>query len=199
MTEAIDRNPQYADTYYERGCSKSQLQNYQAVVDFTQAIELDSHNTNIYYERGLAKFQLKDYQGAIFDFTQSIALYPPSADIYDYRGCAKYQLGDYQGANIDYTIAFELEPDEATYWKLLDPLLNTQLVEAYKDFSLESDEKISDGSIVFIKNEKYIVVKKINRRVYHCGIDGRDSEGFNPDLSENQGWVRHTFIAQKFD
>lgn len=74
----------------------------------------------------------------------------------------------------------------------------TQFVETYQDFDLLSDEKPWIGGVIFINNQKHIINKVLDRRVYHNAGDG-DVQGFNPDLAEDQGWMRYRVIAERVD
>lgn len=74
--------------------------------------------------------------------------------------------------------------------------MQTQSVETYQDFPLLSDEKPWIGSAIFVNNQKHIIIKVLEHRVYHNAGDG-DVEGFNPDLAEDQGWLRYRVIAER--
>ncbi|WP_373546980.1 hypothetical protein [Chamaesiphon sp.] len=76
--------------------------------------------------------------------------------------------------------------------------MSIQSVETYQDFDLLSDEKPWIGGVIFIDNQKHIITKVLDHRVYHNVGDG-DVEGFNPDLVDDQGWMRYRVIAESVD
>ena len=68
---------QTAETYYNRGNSKINLQDYRgAIADYSKAIELNPNYNNAYHNRGGAKGNLQDYRGAIADLSKAIELNP---------------------------------------------------------------------------------------------------------------------------
>ena len=58
-TKAIEINPNYASTYYNRGILKKDLKDYSgAIADYTKAIELDPNFAFAYVNRGISKENL---------------------------------------------------------------------------------------------------------------------------------------------
>ena len=76
--------------------------------------------------------------------------------------------------------------------------MSTQFVETYQDFDLLSDETPWIGGVIFVNNQKHIINRVLDHRVYHNAGDG-DVEGFNPDLAEDQGWMRYRVMAERVD
>jgi hypothetical protein len=74
--------------------------------------------------------------------------------------------------------------------------MNIETIETYQDFDLLSDERPTIGSVIFIDNKKYIIAKTIDRRVYHHSGNGIEP-GYNPDLTKDQGWMRHRIIVER--
>jgi tetratricopeptide (TPR) repeat protein len=58
-TKAIEINPNYASTYYNRGILKKDLKDYSgAIADYTKAIEINPNYAIAYYNRGNSKENL---------------------------------------------------------------------------------------------------------------------------------------------
>ena len=100
-TRAIELNPEYARTYYNRGIAYRKSGQYtQAIEDYTRAIELNpeyavelNHELVVaYYSRGNAYADLGQYKQAIKDYDRAIELNPEYADAYNNRGLAYLML-----------------------------------------------------------------------------------------------------------
>ena len=126
---ALESDRQSADTYYNRGLAKYQLENLkEAIKDYDKAIELNPLFVDAYYNRGLAKHLLGNardlktpnremIQEAIPDYDQAIALEPDLAGAYCNRGVANRELGYSKGTIQDYDKAIALNPKFAgTYY-----------------------------------------------------------------------------------
>ena len=110
-------SPKTADAYYNRGVSKSDLNDYNgAIVDYTKSIEIDPNYADAYLNRGNSKFALKDHNGAIADYTKSIALDPTAAVAYSNRGISKENIGDLNAACLDWKEAAKLGHTDAAQW-----------------------------------------------------------------------------------
>ncbi|MEW5842856.1 MAG: tetratricopeptide repeat protein [Bacteroidota bacterium] len=110
----IQKYPNDASAYNNRGGSKHILQNYQgAIQDFNKAIELDPNNEKAYNNRGLSKSSLEDYRGAIQDYSKAIDLSLNYIGAYYNRGNAKADLEDYIGAIQDYSKVIEFDQNDA--------------------------------------------------------------------------------------
>ncbi|RUR85113.1 tetratricopeptide repeat protein [Chlorogloeopsis fritschii PCC 9212] len=114
--EALQLNPNCAETYYKRGLARYQLGDYEgAIPDYTQAIVINPNYVKAYNQSGLARYQLGDYEGAIADYTQAIRINPNNAKVYINRADVRYFIGDRQGAIEDYTQARRIYPhDDST-------------------------------------------------------------------------------------
>ena len=101
-TNAIEINPNDADSYWERGIAKEDLGDLKgAIFDYTKVLEIDPQDSHAYYIRGIAKNELGDYEGAIADYNKVIEI-RPDADAYAKRALVKKQQKDYQGAIADF-------------------------------------------------------------------------------------------------
>ena len=84
---AIEFNPNYAETYYNRGLvydNKGEID--RAIVDYNRAIELNPSYAEAYSNRGIAYQSQGDYDLALEDFSKAIELDPNSAVPYNNRG-----------------------------------------------------------------------------------------------------------------
>ncbi len=109
----IEKYPNYAGAYINRGLAKVELEDYRgAIQDYNKAIELNPNYADAYNNRGLAKDKLKDYRGAIQDYNKAIELNPNYADAYNNRGVVKGKLEDYIGAIQDFNKAIALNPND---------------------------------------------------------------------------------------
>src|ERR687886_655861 len=76
FNQALQIDPNDADTYYNRGYAQHTLGRYdQALADYTQAIQLNPTFAEAFYNRGLSRFNLKNYKEAIDDLNQAVALF----------------------------------------------------------------------------------------------------------------------------
>ncbi len=118
-TEAIRRNPKYADAYECRGETYYRKGDYDtAITDCTEAIRLDPKDTGnvatAYYGRGRAYDAKWEWDKAIADYTEVIRLDPTDARAYDRRGWAYVHKGDYDTAIASYTEAIRIDPKHAS-------------------------------------------------------------------------------------
>lgn len=110
-TEAIRRDPAYANAYYNRGNAHSDRGDTdRAIADYTVAIRLDPGHANAYYNRGNGYSNKGDTGRAIADYTETIRLEPGYANAYYNRGNAYSNKGDTDRAIADYTEAIRLDP-----------------------------------------------------------------------------------------
>ena len=113
LEEVIQRNPEDARAYSDRGRIYFEKGNYnQAVTDYDKAIELDPENTDFYVHRGIIYFFKGDYVRAIADYNRAIELAPEYTLAYMHRGSAYYDKGNYDRAIEDYDHAVRLCPYE---------------------------------------------------------------------------------------
>lgn len=108
--DALRRNPDLADVYYNRGNAKEYLGDAKgAIEDYDMAIRLNPEFANTYCNRGNAKDDLGDTKGAIEDYDMAIQLNPEHAYAYCNRGIAKKALGQHEAAEADFAKAKELD------------------------------------------------------------------------------------------
>lgn len=111
-SNAIKKNPNYANAYFERGKIKLwELKNYEeAIKDFDEAVRI-LPNTNTYNFRGEAKYRLKKYDEALEDYTEAIRIDITNQYAYYNRGFLNAAiLKKYEESIIDFDAAIKLDP-----------------------------------------------------------------------------------------
>ena len=85
--EAVERNPQNPEAYFNRGNAWFLKGEYdKAIADFTEAIALNPQDVAAYHDRGSAWAQKGEYEEAIADYNKAIELEPQNPQIYTNRG-----------------------------------------------------------------------------------------------------------------
>jgi Flp pilus assembly protein TadD len=93
LNQAINKKPDFAEAYNNRGNAYRDLnQPQKAVADYNKAIRLKSDYAQAYNNRGNVYYDLKKYQLAINDYNKSLSLNPSYKFAYLNRGLAYYQL-----------------------------------------------------------------------------------------------------------
>jgi serine/threonine protein kinase len=114
LTEAIKRNPNDADSYFQRGNIRSNSKDKKgAIADYTQSIAINPKESEVYSQRGNAHSAIGNKKAAIKDYTQVIMLEPDRVDAYFHRALDRANIGDRKGAIEDYTQVIRLEPNRA--------------------------------------------------------------------------------------
>ena len=116
FTEAIRRNPNYADAYLNRGTAYDGLgRNDLALQDFGAVIRLRPTEPKAYYGRARIEQGLGRQQDAISDVTQALSLNPTeSRDVYyRLRGSAYSLSNQFQSAIEDFDESLRLKPQDA--------------------------------------------------------------------------------------
>ena len=93
LNQAINKKPDFAEAYNNRGNAYRDLnQPQKAVADYNKAIRLKSDYAQAYNNRGNVYYDLKKFQLAINDYNKSLSLNPSYKFAYLNRGLAYYQL-----------------------------------------------------------------------------------------------------------
>lgn len=113
-TQAIKRDPNYADAYYQRGNTRYEKGDKQgAIEDYTKAISVNPDYALAYYQRGATRYNQGDKQGALADFDRYLSLVPNDTDGYYSRAVTRRALGDTKGTFTDFDQVVRLAPDDA--------------------------------------------------------------------------------------
>jgi tetratricopeptide (TPR) repeat protein len=122
FSKVIEIDPLDAASFYDRGISKSFLNNPDgARADIENGMQLDTSRRHVGYNNlgFFLKLEEKDYQGALGYFDKAIALSPQFGYAYSNRGFAKLKLNDLAGALKDVKKAIALDKDNAYAYKNL--------------------------------------------------------------------------------
>jgi tetratricopeptide (TPR) repeat protein len=85
-TQTIRINPNYAETYYNRGIIYQRLGDKEgAIGDYTQAIRINPSYAQAYHTRGLARADLGDKKGALNDLREAAKHFFEEGDIANYQ------------------------------------------------------------------------------------------------------------------
>lgn len=134
--KAIEKNPKYAEAYFERGSARQRLGfsgspdasmkwKMEIMSDFSKAIENDPKDPYFISARAQVKeHDFEDYIGALNDYSKSIELSlkdPISKTIigssYWERGRLKMKMNDLIGALEDFNTGIDLSPPNTDYNK----------------------------------------------------------------------------------
>ena len=106
ISKAIQINPDYAKTYYNRGNAYSEKGDHDRVIeDYSRAIELNPDFVEAYRNRGITLSIKGEHDLAIQDFSKMIQLQPQSAHAYYNRGILWLRLKNWEKAKSDLTFA----------------------------------------------------------------------------------------------
>ena len=112
--EAVQRNPSYAEAWFEVGVCNGELGRHQEeIAAYQQAIRLKPDFARAYYNLGLAYGELGRYQEEITAFQQAIHLKPDFAEAHYNLGGVYGKLGRYREAAAAFQQAIRLKPDFA--------------------------------------------------------------------------------------
>ncbi|WP_416667170.1 tetratricopeptide repeat protein [Egbenema bharatensis] len=113
-TQAIELDPNNADTYYNRGLAyHNQGDSQAALADYSEAIELDPNYSFAYNNRGNIHYDQGDLQAALGDYNRAIETDFNNAIAHYNRGNVYRNQDNLQTAISNYTQAIELDPDYA--------------------------------------------------------------------------------------
>ncbi|MCQ2739840.1 MAG: hypothetical protein MJ237_06400 [bacterium] len=138
----LEKDKDNAEYYYERGCTKSWLDDWQGELqDQLKAIELDSNNAKYYYRAGIAYRGLKKYSKAIMNFNIAIKLDSKCTEAY-------YEIA---------TIIFAEEP---TYFDNKQKKAMNILLNALKVCERNKDNLFTGLSFMYFSQNDYIKALK---------------------------------------
>lgn len=91
--ELIQKLPEVAQFYNERGVCKFNLRFKHALEDFNKAVELEADNPYFYSCRAYVKDKIGDSEGAVEDYEKAYKLDPTDAITLNNLGLAEQKLG----------------------------------------------------------------------------------------------------------
>lgn len=135
-TNAIEKEPNNAEFYYDRSWAYNQIsRSHSAMIDINKAIKLEPNNSRFYYSRARFEYDLGRYKEAIEDYTKGIEIKPTEKKYLNRADCYM-ELEMHDSAIADYTSAIEIEPESyvAFHRRGLVKMELEQFQEAIKDF-----------------------------------------------------------------
>jgi len=117
LNKAIQKNPNFAEAYNNRGNAYRDLNQLQkALSDYNQAISLKPNYVQAYNNRGNIYYEFKNYKLAVRDYNRSINLKPDYRLAYLNRGLAYHQLKNRTLACKDLQKACQLGDCDGVKW-----------------------------------------------------------------------------------
>uniref|UniRef100_G1T9J7 Tetratricopeptide repeat domain 6 n=2 Tax=Oryctolagus cuniculus TaxID=9986 RepID=G1T9J7_RABIT len=109
FTRAVKVNPDFAESFYQRGLCKVKLHKDNSILDFNRAITLNPKHYQAYLSR-VAYYGLKGrYSKAILNCNEAIKVCQKNVRAYLYRGVLKYYNKSYKLAIRDLTTAINMD------------------------------------------------------------------------------------------
>ena len=175
-TDAIQRDPEYAEALTNRGnayraLGKSEL----ALKDYSQAIVLQPKLMAAYYNRGNIYGQLKQFQRAIKDLTKAIQISPEQAKLYEVRGNVYRYSQEYELAIQDFSTAIEIVPDyyDAIVHRGRLELARGNQEQAIRDLTRAMELQPNDAAVYSQRGDAYSQLNRLDLAVadYSRGIE----------------------------
>ena len=166
FSEAIKLDPSSAETYYNRGNAKANLDDKSsyksAIEDYSWAINLNDKFAAAYYNRGILNRSLGNSKEAIEDFNKAIELNYNLEEAYYVRGNTKASLKDYKGSIEDYNKAVEVYPHFSdAYYNMA---LSHNAVGSYKEAIKAYDPSYN---VTFTSTTGYPATTPLSRASLH--------------------------------
>jgi Flp pilus assembly protein TadD len=117
FTRAIEKKPDYAAAYFNRGLLYSTVgdQEKDAIQDFSWAIEQDPSDPRAYAQRGKCYLAISELEPALADFNRALDLNPSDAAAWLGRGSVSYRRRQNPQAIDDLTESIALKPTAEAY------------------------------------------------------------------------------------
>jgi tetratricopeptide (TPR) repeat protein len=137
FTEAIDLNPTYPNTRFNRAELWLEMGRYdQAEQDYSEVIRLDPSDATARLGRGHARFYLTRFEEALADFDAGIAQEPQNAVAFADRADLNAFMGRWEQAAQDYRSAIKLDRSLGRAYQSAAWLMATCPDERYRDAQL---------------------------------------------------------------
>jgi tetratricopeptide (TPR) repeat protein len=112
--EAIEKNPDFADAYNNRGLANYRIGNFQAALDdYNRAIEKDAVFWQAYFNRAEVRADLNDLKGSSEDLSKIRPVYQDSTYYYVRLGNLQVKQSNLSSAQAAYEKALLLDPKNA--------------------------------------------------------------------------------------
>ncbi|KAK2495549.1 hypothetical protein MC885_017766 [Smutsia gigantea] len=138
FTKAVKANPDFAESFYQRGLCKIKLHQESSILDFNRAITLNPKHYQAYLSRVVFFGSKGRYSKAILNCNEAIKIYPQSVRAHVYRGVLKYYSKTYKLAIIDLTTAINMDKNSyiAFYNRALCYTKINELQMALRDYGI---------------------------------------------------------------
>lgn len=121
FSEALQRNPDNAVFYNNRGTTYHKIGKYKlAIADYDRALNLNPEFAMTFNNRGNAYHQTGQHDRAIPDFNRAIQLDQKIVAVYNNRGMVFENKGQLENAIEDYSKAIQLNPNYAKATTIVD-------------------------------------------------------------------------------
>lgn len=116
-TEEIERNPDDARAYYNRGVEYQDINEFdEAIKDYTRAINLDLKCVPAYYDRSICYMMLGEYDEAIADISRVIELSPDNEKGYICRAYIYFESDQFENAINDCNEAININSKSSDHY-----------------------------------------------------------------------------------
>ncbi len=115
--QALQIQPDLADTWNNRGVVLTRMQRYPEAIDsYAEATKIRPHYPDAWNNRGVVLLELQQYPDAIGCYEQAIQAKPDYADAWNNRGVAFSKMLEYEQAVISYNQALQIKNDYTDAW-----------------------------------------------------------------------------------
>jgi tetratricopeptide (TPR) repeat protein len=117
LNEAEEENPNYKDTYRNRGIVYAGQKKYeQALEEFQNVLKLDKKDSETYIHLAQVNLILGRFREGIVNYNFALEYGEPNPEIYFNLGRAYLEIGEEEKANRNFNKAIELNPIEGKYY-----------------------------------------------------------------------------------
>ena len=115
--QALQIQPDLADTWNNRGVVFTRMQRYPEAIDsYEEATKIRPDYPDAWNNRGVVLLELQQYPDAIACYDQAIQAKPDYADAWNNRGVAFSKIQQYEQAVISYNQALQIKNDYTDAW-----------------------------------------------------------------------------------
>ena len=170
LDSAIKLNPNYADSYNNKGIALAEIKNYSdAIINYEKAIKINKHLFNAYINKGVALKNLKRYEKAIETLNLSIKLNPENPEVYNNLANVFREQCLFDKAVDYYKKALSLNKDYAYAYNNLGIVLQAQ--HKYKEAEINYS-----NAFRIDKNIENLFENRIHNKQFQCNWENYDEE-----------------------